>query len=162
MIVLGIDPGLSGALAFYDSERDDLTVIDMPTLKAGTGGKRVIDEDTLAREIDCRAELVSHAFLEMVGTRPGEGAVGAFSFGVGFGMLRGILAANFIPRTLVRPAEWKRALRVPAEKDGARARASQLLPKHSGLWVRVKDDGRAEASMLCLWGLHQLKKGTRK
>ena len=152
MIVLGIDPGLNGALAFYDPLHDELEILDMPTLKVGTGSKRVVDEDTLARLIDCRADLVTHAFLEQVGSRPGEGAVGAFSFGVGFGMLKGIIAANFIPRTLVRPQEWKRALRVPAEKDGARARASQIFPRHAGKWVRVKDDGRAEAAMIAKFG----------
>jgi crossover junction endodeoxyribonuclease RuvC len=157
LIILGVDPGLSGALAFYDTVRGDLEILDMPTLKAGTGSKRIVDEDTLAREIDCRAAFVTHAFIELVGTRPGEGAVGAFSFGLGFGLLRGILAANFVPRTLVRPAEWKKAMRVPAEKDGARARASQLFPRHSGKWVRVKDDGRAEASCIALFGSQRLK-----
>jgi crossover junction endodeoxyribonuclease RuvC len=156
MIILGIDPGLSGALAFYDTVRGDLEILDMPTLRVGTGSKRVVDEDILAREIDCRSSFIHHAFLEQVGTRPGEGAVGAFSFGMGFGILKGVLAANLIPRTLVRPQEWKKALRVPAEKDGARARASQLLPAHAGKWVRVKDDGRAEAAMICLWGASKL------
>ena len=152
MIILGIDPGLNGALAFYDPQHDELEILDMPTLKAGTGGKRIVDEDVLAREIDCRFDFVTHAFLESVGAMPGQGVTSMFSFGVSFGLLKGVLAANFIPRTLVRPAEWKKALRVPAAKDGARARASQLLPKHSGKWVRVKDDGRAESALLALFG----------
>jgi crossover junction endodeoxyribonuclease RuvC len=160
MKVLAIDPGLSGALAVYWPATGAVHVADMPTVNAGKGkaSKRIIDVQELARLV---AEIVqegdiTHAFLEQVGTRPGEGAVGAFSFGEGVGVLRGILAANFIPVTRVTPAVWKKALGVPAAKDGARARASELLPRHAGKWTRVKDDGRAEASMLGLYGAMQL------
>ena len=64
-----------------------------------------------------------------------------------------VVAANFIPLTMVAPLKWKRALGVPADKDGARARASQLLPAHAGLWCRVKDDGRAEAALIAYYGV---------
>ena len=156
MIIMGVDPGLSGALAFLDTDSGDLEILDMPTLKAGTGGKRIIDLDTLAREIDARSDYVRHAFVEAVSTRPGEGAVGAFSFGQGFGALSGIIVANFIPRTFVRPAVWKKALGVPAAKDAARDRASQLLPQHAAQWARVKDDGRAEAALIAYYGSKKL------
>ena len=155
-VILGIDPGLNGALAFFDADTGALTLMDIPTLHAGTGGKRVLDDDSLARAIDERANTTSHAFVELVGSRPGEGAVGAFSFGQGYGVLRGILAANFVPRSYVRPAMWKKAMGVPAQKDGARARASELLPAYAGMWVRVKDDGRAEAAMIALYGARVL------
>ena len=158
MIILGVDPGLSGALAFYDTERGDLDLVDMPTLKAGTGGKRVIDIHALHREVSSRADFVDHAFVEFVGTRPGEGAVGAFSFGEGYGALKGVIVANGVPCTFVRPAVWKKALGVPAAKDGARARASQLMPAHAAKWQRVKDDGRSEASLIALWGARQMER----
>lgn len=158
MIIMSADPGLSGAIAFYDTQRGDLNVYDMPTLKAGTGSKRVVDIDALVREIGGRADYLDHAFVEAVGTRPGEGAVGAFSFGTGYGALLGIIAALKIPRTLVRPQTWKKALGVPAEKDGARARASQLMPKHAHLWPLKKHDGRSEACMIALWGARQMEK----
>jgi len=124
----------------------------MPTLKAGAGGKRVVDEDTLAREIGFRAAFIRQAFIEQVGARPGESPVAAFSFGAGFGILRGTISSNSIPRTYVTPSVWKKAIGAPASKDGARARASQLLPRHAGKWTRVKDDGRAEAALIALWG----------
>jgi len=58
-----------------------------------------------------------------------------------------------IAYTLVAPATWKRALGgIPAEKDAARARASQLMPSASGYWARKKDDGRAEAALIAFWG----------
>jgi crossover junction endodeoxyribonuclease RuvC len=162
--ILGIDPGLSGALAMYWPKTGILHVADMPTINAGKGkaSKRIIDVQALALLVgdmhnnDLVQGVITHCFLEQVGTRPGEGAVGAFTFGEGVGVLRGILAANLIPVTRVTPATWKKALGVPAAKDGARARASELLPRHADKWTRVKDDGRAEASMLCLYGAMQL------
>jgi hypothetical protein len=79
-----------------------------------------------------------------------------FAFGRGFGSILGVLAALRVPVELVTPATWKRTLSVPAGKDGARLRASQLLPAHGGHWRRAKDDGRAEASMLAWYGLAHL------
>jgi len=152
-LILGVDPGLSGALALYDVVGKRLsTVHDMPTIKAGTDSKRIVDESALAVWVDVFAKNIMHAFVERVGTRPGESPVAAFSFGCGYGILRGILAANMIPMTFVTPQKWKKALGVPAAKDGARARASQLLPTASPNWSRAKDDGRAEASLIALYG----------
>jgi crossover junction endodeoxyribonuclease RuvC len=149
--VLGIDPGLGGALAFL--EGDDLTIHDMPVhrLRRGKASKMEIDLAELARLIDA-ANPIDHAIVELVGAMPGQGVSSVFAFGKGFGIVLGILAANFVPVTLVAPRRWKSSLQVPAAKDGARARASQLLPRHAGQWVRVKDDGRAEASLMALYG----------
>lgn len=157
--ILAIDPGLSGAVAVYWPATGAVQIHDMPTVQAGKGktSKRIIDIQALARIIDdLNKDAITHCYLEQVGTRPGEGAVGAFSFGEGVGIIRGILAANFIPVTRIAPSVWKKALGVPAAKDGARARASELLPRHAGQWARVKDDGRAEAAMLGIYGARQL------
>jgi crossover junction endodeoxyribonuclease RuvC len=152
-LILGVDPGLSGALALYDVQGQLLAeVFDMPTVDAGVGSKRVVDESTLAWRIDACAKRIKHAFVEKVGAMPGQGVTSMFSFGCSYGIVRGIIAANFIPITLVTPQSWKKALGVPASKDGARARASQLLPAASPNWSRVKDDGRAEASLIALYG----------
>jgi crossover junction endodeoxyribonuclease RuvC len=154
-MILGIDPGLSGALAFMN-DNGSLQIFDMPTIKAGAKGRNFINDDEVARIIDAQNGIscsIKHAFVELVGVRPGEGGVGAFSFGKGCGILQGVLAANFVPRTYVTPVKWKKALGVPKEKDGARARASQLMPQHSHLWTRVKDHGRAEAALIAYYGL---------
>ena len=152
-VILGIDPGLSGAVALYVADTGALVVHDMPTLDLARGGKakRELDAVELARLIDA-AGPIAHAYIEQVGAMPGQGVSSVFSFGKSYGLALGVLAANFIPHTLVPPQRWKRALGVPAAKDGARARASQLLPAHAALWTRVKDDGRAEAAMIALYG----------
>lgn len=150
--ILGIDPGLSGALALYDPTDGALEVVDMPTLQLK---KRVVDEYALARIIDNWSSRIREVWLEQVGTRPGEGAVGAFSFGRGYGLIRGVCAANFLTIIDVTPATWKGAMKVRGDKDASRAAASALFPRQSGLFARVKDDGRAEAVLIARHGARQ-------
>ncbi len=147
MKICGIDPGLSGALALFEDDRFN-QVLDMPTFQMKT--KRTVNADGVSTIL--REWQPDHVFLELVGSRPGEGHVGAFSFGEGVGVLRGVAAALLLPITRVTPAQWKIALKVPAVKDGARARATQLMPRAASNWQRVKDDGRAEAALIGLWG----------
>jgi crossover junction endodeoxyribonuclease RuvC len=146
---MGIDPGLSGAIAIYDGAQA-LVVHDMPTLQLKT--RRVVDEYALARLIDSWSGRVSACWLEQVATRPGEGAVGAFTFGRSYGVVRGVLAANFVTIHDVPPQVWKRVLKVSGDKDEARARASALFPRHAHQWPLKKHDGRAEASLIALYG----------
>lgn len=152
-VILGADQGKRGALAFFEPETGALDIHDMPLAKDGRG-RQVIDRVALALLLD--RQDISHAWVEQVGVMPGEGAVGAFSFGLGCGLLLGILAANFIPTTLVTPQVWKRTLRVPADKSAARLRASELLPRHASNWPLVKHDGRAEAALIALYGARVL------
>lgn len=149
--ILGIDPGLSGALALFDPADGSLEISDIPTLKIG---KTVIDEYALARIIDSWSPRIREVWLEQVGVRPGEGAVGAFSFGRGYGLLRGICVASFLTIHDITPAKWKSTLRVPADKDGARLRASNLMPREAHRWPLKKHDGRAEAALIALYASH--------
>lgn len=156
--VLGIDPGLTGALALFDPAAERLLIEDVPTftLKSGGRKKSTVDHYGLARIIDAWVSLNPVVWLEQVGTRPGEGAVGAFSFGKTYGLLLGIAAAHFLRIELVTPASWKSALKVKGDKDVSRQRASALLPRHSGLWPLAKHDGRAEAALIALHGSMQI------
>lgn len=148
MIVVGIDPGLKGALAFYNGTR--LEIVDMPTIKVT---RNSVDAVALARTFG-RDITYDHALLERVGARPGNGGSSMFNFGEGFGMIQGVLATLDIPLTLVTPAVWKKALKVPADKSGARGRATQLMPRHAHNWPLIKHDGRAEAALLALYGFN--------
>jgi hypothetical protein len=156
MIVIGCDPGISGAVAILDDE--GLSIIDMPILKIkrGTKARSIIDASDLCwrlREID-----VSHGFIEIAGCRPKEGVSSAFTNGRNYGMIMGVIGALGIPITEISSVKWKKDLRVPADKDGARFRASQLLPQFSHHWNRKKDDGRAEAALIALYGQLELNK----
>ncbi len=153
--VLGIDPGFGGALAWLDLG-GDLHLEDMPTLAVERNGKTKCDMDLAALVELLEQHRPAFAVVERVGAMPGQGTSSMFAFGKGFGSILGALAALRVPVELVTPAAWKRTLTVPAGKDGARLRASQLLPAHGGHWRRAKDDGRAEASMLAWYGLAYL------
>lgn len=148
MIFLGIDPGLGGALAFYDPDAKTLAVHDMPTLALTRGGKakREIDVYELARLVD--GPIVQMAVVERVGAMPGQGTSSMFAFGKAAGIALMACAANFIRVEEVAPATWRKTLAVPKGKDGSRARASQIYPEHAGLWSLKKHDGRAEAALL--------------
>ncbi len=150
--IVGIDPGLGGAIAFFDTMLEKVETYPMPTLKAGTGSKRVIDELELARLIGRHTKAIKKVFIERVHAMPKQGVTSVYTFGVGYGIVKGIIAANFLPVEYITPQKWKKELRVPALKDGARARASEIFPYASQQWNLSKWDGRAEAAMIAYYG----------
>lgn len=152
MRVCGIDPGLSGAVAIYDTATGVVETTAMPVHRLARGGKakREVDPHGLAGLLV--GNRIGHAIVEQVGAMPGQGTTSMFAFGRSYGIVLGVLAAAGVPMSLVPPARWKKALGVPSAKDGARARASQLLPDAADQWARATDDGRAEAAMLALYG----------
>lgn len=164
--VLGIDPGLDGALALLIDNR--VHVWDMPTMKVkrGTKFKREVSPVMLAhtlREIDLMAESAGvandlRAYVERVGAMPGQGVTSMFSFGRSLGLIEGVLAGLTIPFELIPPGTWRRGMSVREGKDGSRLRASELWPSQAGLFARVKDDGRAEAALIAAFGR---KRGTQ-
>jgi crossover junction endodeoxyribonuclease RuvC len=159
--VIGVDIGASGAIALVCPIKGLLDVVDMPTLHDGPAGRRSVNGPLLA-EIVARWHARA-AFVEFVGARPGEGAVGAFAFGRSRGVIEGVCAALALPVTFLTPPSWKRAAGIPPGKDGAkdaaRAEAIRRWPDKAALFARVKDDGRAEACLIAIAGL--LREGAR-
>jgi crossover junction endodeoxyribonuclease RuvC len=149
-LICGVDPGLSGALCFYDPAIGEVEIIDMPTLALGKTAKRRINEHQLANILWKRH--VGHAYLELVALRPKESGTSALTIGIGFGIIRGVLAAVGVPFTIVTAKAWKGAIGVTGDKDNSRLRASQLLPHASAQWPLKKHDGRAEAALIALYG----------
>lgn len=152
MIVLGIDPGLSGALAFYDTVSEALVVMDMPTVEVTRNGKskREVSPALVADMVAGKG--VEKAFMERVSAMPGQGVSSMFSFGRSSGVVEGVLAAYEIPTTLVTPQAWMKAMGVRAGKDGSRERAMQLFPQYSMTFSRKKDDGRSDAALIAKFG----------
>lgn len=151
---LGIDPGLTGALALYDAGADTLDVADIPTFRVGT--KHLLDAHGLARIVDdWTAGKTVSVWLEFVASSPQMGVASSFKFGEGYGVVQGILAANFLRVERVTPASWKRAMKLPADKEASRAMACRLFPRHSALFALKKHHGRAEAALLALHGSRQ-------
>lgn len=154
--IVGIDPGLSGGIAFFDPKTSYLETHEMPTLNAGSASKRVLDELKIARMFDDRVSDIQKVIIEQVNAMPKQGVTSTFNFGMGFGILRGIISANFIPVEYVRPAKWKKDMRVPSNKDSARQRASEFFPAYADQWSLKKWDGRAEAAIIALYGSKHL------
>ena len=159
-LYLGIDPGLGGALACVQPGSDvdpkpHISVHDMPTFTITVNQKprRQLDLVKVNELFDRMDGLVTHAGIEEPHALPGQGVTSAFSFGFVCGVLQMVCAAYRIPVTLVRPATWKAQMRLTADKDACRKRASQLFPTAAELWARKQDDGRAEAVLLAWWGL---------
>jgi len=154
MLVLGIDPGLDGALALLDSELNLLEVWDVPTLELSRNGKakREIDVQALVDMVEGVVVYRPKVWIENSTPMPGQGSASTFAFGKTFGLLYGVCAAKKLVIERVAPQKWKKALAVPKEKDGARARASVLMPAHSTHWPLKRHDGRAEAALIALYG----------
>lgn len=148
--VMGIDPGLGGAIALWDNDIDALRVWDMPVhvIRVGQSEKRVLNEAQLADII--REAGPDRAVCEWVHAMPGQGVTSVFSFGAAFGIARGVLAGLRVPVTYVTPQSWQKAMRVPAGKDGSRQRATQMFPAYAHLFLRKKDDGRSDAALIAL------------
>lgn len=146
-LILGVDPGRSGALALVALDGVLLDVIDMPEATGAALGTHVrhwIDDHS--------PHTIGAAWVEKAGSRPGQGHVNVFTFGVGYGAILGCIGALEVPTTIVHPGVWKRAMRVTADKASSRQRAAELWPADARRFARVRDDGRAEAALIAEHG----------
>ncbi len=151
LCILAVDPGLTGAFAFYFPTQGAITADPMPV----AGGD--IDAATLAARIaQMRPDL---AIVEHVASRPGQGVSSVFKFGCGFGMVRGVIAASGVPLHLVSPAKWKRHFGLDSDKEKSRALALRLWPGRSDLFGRKRDHGRAEAALLARFAAERIVNG---
>lgn len=152
--IIGVDPGAAGAIAILESTGKLVHVFDMPAVEVVTGGKtkRRVSPEMLAAELRLYADQGAVAVVEQVGAMPGQGVSSMFAFGQAFGIVLGVMAGLAIPCQTVTPAKWKKDMKLNTGKDGARAKAAQIWPSQAGEFKRVKDDGKAEAALIGLWG----------
>ena len=146
MLIIGIDPGITGALCFFeDGEIKD--VIEMPNMADGKKNKRQINGPQIYNEISNRTEGLSKknvaVVIEQVSAMPGQGVTSMFNFGQSFGVLKGICSAMQLPMYLVRPAKWKKYFNlIKTEKDASRTKVIEIFPyissKLSKKKIRIK------------------------
>jgi crossover junction endodeoxyribonuclease RuvC len=145
---LGVDPGLSGALAIVESIGGIATLldaIDMPVI--GTGRKARVDVLAAAKWIAEHAPSV--AYVERAQAFPGQGASSGFSYGRAAGAIETVAALHRLPVMMVEPAAWKKKLRLPGkDKEAARQRALSIFPRRHDLLARRRDERRAEAALI--------------
>lgn len=155
MIIIGADPGLSGAIAALDTETNQVTVLDMPVTK-DTKGRTVIDPYTLFEALRPPAGVQCRAVVEHVHAMPQQGVSSSFLFGEGYGALKMAIAAHAIPVQFVTPHIWKKHFGLSSDKGLSRGLASNRFPANAKDFALVKHDGRAEAVLLAVYGQEKL------
>ena len=135
MLVIGIDPGISGSICFFqDGKIND--VVEMPTMTEGKKNKKQVNGSQIFNEISNRTKKIDRedirVVIEQVSAMPGQGVTSMFNFGQSFGILKGICSAMQLPMYFVRPAKWKKYFNlINSEKDASRARAIEIFPYFS-------------------------------
>ena len=152
MKILGIYPGLSGAMALVGDGH--LAVEDMPFV--GSNKNRVVDMLRMADII--KHWSPDHAVIEKVHAMPGQGVSSTFRFGQTLGRTEAVIALAEIPLTYVQPTKWKKFFRLGRDKEDSRRLAIELYPHIADRLHRKKDEGRAEALLIAT---HHLEKRTK-
>jgi crossover junction endodeoxyribonuclease RuvC len=156
MKYLGVDCGLSGALAIVETYNGVPTLvdaIDMPCV--GTGAKARVDIIAAAQWIAKHSP--STAYIERAQAFPGQGATSGFSYGRAVGAIEAVVALCSVPMILVEASVWKRRLNLPGkDKEAARQKALQLFPARHALLARRKDHGRAESALIVVANLEHV------
>jgi len=150
VIVIGIDPGITGALSVHENS-DLKEVTDMPVMPQGKKNKQQVNAAQLGHIIKTIQERNDNycAVVEQVQPMPMEGVTSSFNFGQTFGIIKGALGALKIPVYFVQPRKWKKHFNlIGAEKDASRTKAIELYPSYSNFLSRKKDINRAEAILI--------------
>ncbi|WP_442801377.1 hypothetical protein [Serratia rubidaea] len=150
-LVIGIDPGASGAIVVLDQSGKYMGGVQMPTVKVGKSTR--VNGAAVASFLRVHDIVGAHAYLEQVGAMPGQGVTSMFSFGHAAGVVEGILQGLVIPYTLVTPQAWKKtAGLIGRDKDAARSRAIQLYPELRILDQKAKGQAVADALLIARHG----------
>ena len=152
MLIIGIDPGLSGSICFLEDGiiKD---VLEMPTMTEGKKNKKQVNGSQIFNEISFRIKTYEKknikVVIEQVSAMPGQGVTSMFNFGQSFGILKGICSAMQLPIYFVRPAKWKKYFNlINSEKDASRTRAIEIFPYFSSNLSKKKDSNKADAILL--------------
>ena len=152
MLIIGIDPGISGSICFFEDGRI-LDVVEMPTMTEGKKNKKQVNGSQIYNEIFNRIKQRDKkeikVVIEQVSAMPGQGVTSMFNFGQSYGILKGICSAMRLPMYFVRPAKWKKYFNlINSEKDASRTRAIEIFPYFSSQLSRKKDSNKADAILI--------------
>ena len=143
MFVIGIDPGITGAICFLNNG-DVIDVIDMPNMTDGKKNKKQVNASQIFNEINERIKNIKNSekvyvVIEQVSAMPGQGVTSMFNFGQSFGVLKGICASMKLPMYLVRPTKWKKYFNlIKTEKEASRTKVIEIFPEISSMLSKKK------------------------
>ena len=152
MLVIGIDPGISGSICFLNDGKI-LDVIEMPTMTDGKKNKKQVNGSQIFNEISKRINNIDvkevRVVIEQVSAMPGQGVTSMFNFGQTFGILKGICSAMQLSMYFVRPAKWKKYFNlINSEKDASRTRVIEIFPYISSQLSKKKDSNKEDAILI--------------
>ena len=162
MLIIGIDPGISGAICFFEDGQVN-EIIDMPVMAEGKKNKRQINGPQIYNEILKRINKFHKkditVVIEQVSAMPGQGVTSMFNFGQSFGVLKGICSAMQLSMFFIRPAKWKKYFGlIKTEKDASRTKVIEIFPYISSELSRKKDSNKADAVLIASFFYNTYKK----
>ena len=150
MRIVGIDPGLSGAIAILEDNKIK-ELFDMPVMPDGKKNKRQLNSALLVKLIKDNIKNLEDTIMvvEQVNAMPGQGVTSMFNFGQTFGAIKGICAALGLPIFFVRPAKWKKHFElINSSKDASRTKAIEMYPSISEQLSKKKDVNKSDAILI--------------
>ncbi len=162
MLIIGIDPGISGSICFFEDGKI-IDVVDMPTMTEGKKNKKQVNGSQIYNEILKRvSKFENHeirVIIEQVSAMPGQGVTSMFNFGQSFGILKGICSSMQLPMYFVRPAKWKKYFNLlNSQKDASRTKAIEIFPYFSHRLSKKKDSNKADAILISSFYYETFKK----
>ena len=150
MKIIGIDPGLSGAIAILENTKV-LAIFDMPVMAEGKKNKKQLNSAQLVNILKENADInkESCVVVEQVNAMPGQGVTSMFNFGQTFGAIIGVCAALNLPIFFVRPSKWKKHFElINASKDSSRTKVIEMYPSLSSQLSKKKDVNKSDAILI--------------
>ena len=151
MLIIGIDPGISGSICFFEDGKI-IEVIEMPVMTEGKKNKKQVNGAQIYNEFLKRINNKNdeiRVVIEQVSAMPGQGVTSMFNFGQSYGILKGICSAMQLPVFFVRPAKWKKYFNlINSQKDASRTRAIEIFPYFSTQLSKKKDSNKADAILI--------------
>ena len=152
MLIIGIDPGITGAICFFE-DRKIIDLIEMPNMAVGKKNKRQVNGAQVYNEIFERIKNYNKkdikVVIEQVSAMPGQGVTSMFNFGQSFGVLKGICSAMQLPMYFVRPTKWKKYYNlINSKKDASRTKVIEIFPYISTQLSKKKDSNKADAILI--------------
>ena len=152
MRVIGIDPGLSGAIAILEDNKV-LQIFDMPVMAEGKKNKKQVNGsqvfNEITKHIKDKESYEVKVVIEHVSAMPGQGVTSMFNFGQSFGILKGICSAMNLSMHFVRPVKWKKHFNlINSSKDASRTKAIEIFPYFSKNLSKKKDANKADAILI--------------
>jgi len=152
MLIIAIDPGISGSLCFFE-EGKIIDIVEMPNMAAGKKNKRQVNGAQIYNEISLRIKNFQKenikVVIEQVSAMPGQGVTSMFNFGQSFGVIKGICSALSLPIYFVRPTKWKKHFNlIKTNKEASRTKVIEVYPEISSKLSRKKDSNKADAILI--------------